>query len=121
MTLATISTNHQNAVDHAPLMKINLLRATVNNESRLKKFLREVKIPKETMSRIASETTSWRLTVLFIITPAITYGVTHKLKFAAEVSTLELVVKFPAQILHGKLWAHLPWGYKKQNMGMTKK
>lgn len=79
---------------------------------RFRKFLRELKSPKESLARVATETTSWRLSVLLVITPAITYAVTHKLKFSLELPFVEIAVKYPLQVLHGKLWSHLSWGYK---------
>lgn len=86
--------------------------AKEENVKGFRKFLRELKNPKESLLRVATETTSWRLSVLLVITPAITYAVTHKLKFAAEIPLAEIAVKYPLQILHGKIWSHMSWGYK---------
>jgi hypothetical protein len=89
--------------------------AGTQNFPKLRGFLRELRHPKESLLRVAWETTSWRLSVLLVITPVITLAVTHKWKFAAELSVVEVAVKYPVQILHGKIWSHLPWGYTKKH------
>lgn len=66
----------------------------------------------ETHKRTIAKTISWRIFGT-LITSAITWLITHELKFAMTVGVLDTIVKLGSFYLHERSWNRIPYGERR--------